>query len=180
LFRSICNDPYVLVEWFTQNPVFGLDYLCNASSKLATLMGIIQYHCVRRDERLLVIMEWPLVSWLAEIATFMSGVRVETIHSDQTTRERESIIDEFNDPDSDLRILLGTSRLIGQGLNVQHSCHVLVILEPQTNLSLTQQIIGRIYRLGQTAHQTIYIVTSEYTSTPSASPAMSKSSSVNR
>lgn len=144
------------------NPVFGLDYLCNSSSKLATLIGIIRYHCVVRDERILVIMEWPLVSWLVEIACFMTGVSVETIHSDMGAKEREIIIDSFNDAASSLRILVRTSRLIGQGQNVQKSCHVLVVLEPQANLSLTQQIIGRVYRLGQTSAQIIYLLTAEY------------------
>lgn len=106
------------------------------------------------------------MSWLIEVAVFMTGVRVETIHSDMNSREREAIIDEFNDPASTLKILIGTSRLIGQGQNVQRCCHVLAILEPQSNLSQTQQIIGRVYCMGQTAPQSIYIVTNEYTFDP--------------
>ena len=76
------------------------------------LIGIIRFYYVKRGERLVIIYEWPIVSWIIEIVIYITGIRVETIYSDITPRERESIINKFNELASSLKILIGISRLI--------------------------------------------------------------------
>ncbi len=160
--RCICPDPHMPVHQLAANAALGLEYLTNYSSKLGFVLGVLQYHCVCRGEKVLIIVEWELVSWLVEVVLYMTGVRVEAVYSNMASRDRGEVLQQFDDPSSDLKVLTGTARAIGKGQNLQQSCHVLLILEPQSSLGATQHIIGRVHRLGQARAQTIYIATCEY------------------
>jgi SNF2 family DNA or RNA helicase len=73
-------------------------------------------------------------------------------------RERTAVIDAFTgavDKDSgikktkqDFQILIGTTRLIGTGLQLTRACN-LVMMEPDYEFYRELQAVARIHRIGQ-------------------------------
>mmetsp|Transcript_28934 Transcript_28934/g.25554 ORF Transcript_28934/g.25554 Transcript_28934/m.25554 type:complete len:93 (+) Transcript_28934:1-279(+) len=68
---------------------------------------------------------------------------------------RREILDEFRDKNKGFDVLLISSKCVSVGLNLQCANHI-IFLDPQTNVSLDKQAIGRCWRLGQTKKVNVY------------------------
>ena len=68
------------------------------------------------------------------------------IHGDVDTEDRAKIEDEFNHGQS--RLLFATDAA-SEGIDLQHSCHIMVNYELPWNPNRLEQRIGRIHRYGQ-------------------------------
>jgi Helicase conserved C-terminal domain len=77
------------------------------------------------------------------------GFEIRTLRSQFPGKLRHANISEFNDPESNVEVLVTSTMLSSAGLNLQRSCHHMLIVEPAPTISLTMQIIGRVHRLGQ-------------------------------
>jgi len=65
---------------------------------------------------------------------------------------------QFNDPKTDIQILVTTYRTCAVGVNLHRACSDIVMVEPAINANTVLQAIGRVHRLGQTKEQTIRIL----------------------
>ena len=63
--------------------------------------------------------------------------------------DRESVIVDFNDPDTDCFIFLLSIRAAGRGLNLQ-TADTVVIYDPDPNPKNEEQAVARAHRIGQT------------------------------
>ena len=63
----------------------------------------------------------------------------------------------FNDPKSDLELLVSSTQLIGFDQNLQ-SCHVIVFLQVFGSYAIFYQASGRIVRIGQSETSVAYAI----------------------
>lgn len=63
--------------------------------------------------------------------------------------ERYKSIAEFNNAENSVEVLLVSTTISSQGLNLQESCNHMIIVEVPSTISLLLQTIGRIGRIGQ-------------------------------
>ncbi|KAF0718759.1 Aste57867_1505 [Aphanomyces stellatus] len=91
------------------------------------------------------------------LAKMMRSLEYMYCRLDGTTsvRERQTLIDAFNAPDSNLFVFLLTTRAGGIGINLTGADRV-VIFDPDWNPSTDMQARERSWRLGQTKQVTIY------------------------
>lgn len=71
--------------------------------------------------------------------------------------------DEFNDPDSNVRVVVGTIRAMGLGLNMQEACSQCIFLDLEWNPGTNVQAEDRLHRQGQKNNVTIHIIHAEDT-----------------
>jgi len=67
---------------------------------------------------------------------------------DYNDQDRAGILERFNAEDSELLVVVGPSKLLGQGHNFQR-CYVAVIIDEYGSLNIKAQDMGRINRFGQ-------------------------------
>jgi superfamily II DNA or RNA helicase len=77
--------------------------------------------------------------------------------------ERHRIVDLFNDPTSDIAVLIANGRVASYGINLHHASRDLVIVDPPMNVSSILQMIGRVHRPGQ-QHVPEIVILSKYAS----------------
>ena len=83
------------------------------------------------------------------------------IHGSVAVNQRQTLINEFNEDDSNLFCLIMTSRVGGIGLNI-HGASRAVIFEPDWNPGQDEQAAARIHRPEQTENVAIYrLITSQ-------------------
>lgn len=129
---------------------------CNQSSKLQEMLKIIRLHIsdlalervtYRNNPKILIYSRYrdhgaKLILEALRNTEFES--KVTTLYENETVSQRRQIVDTFSDLNSNISILVATSKSI-EGLNVLN-LSLLVILEPPDTLRLYDQIIGRIAR----------------------------------
>jgi len=144
-------DPGYVLE----NPTACLQMLGNSSVKLRFLAGILKYWCIERGDKVLILTDWPATTWVTGIFCKLAGISTEWIRSDFNDQDRAGIIERFNAEDSELLVVVGPSKLLGQGHNFQR-CHVAVIMDEHGSLNIKAQDMGRINRFGQKHIQQVY------------------------
>jgi len=70
-------------------------------------------------------------------------------------KDRQSIIDTFNNSDNDIRILFISIGCGSVGLNLTTANNI-ILCEPQWNNSIEKQAIDRVYRIGQKRDVNVY------------------------
>ena len=136
-----------------------LKYMCEGSPLLRTL---IYYVChkdaflkipdengkpKRKDGKLLVMEDTPLIALFLSWGMNMMGVNTAMFHSGLSTGERNELQDDFNDPDSELDLLLNMYEVGGVGRNFHVDCHNGIMTGAGKNQSAETQMIGRIVRV---------------------------------
>ncbi|KAI0185230.1 hypothetical protein EV127DRAFT_515486 [Xylaria flabelliformis] len=99
--------------------------------------------------RVVIMANMPWIQQEAALILQMWGWNVETIRSDHTVQERNMCIDKFNDPESNVDILLTSMDLSAYGLNLHKACCKGIILQWPWNANHLLQILGRLPRIGQ-------------------------------
>jgi len=100
------------------------------------------------DEKLILFTEYrDTLDYLLDLfADEPWADEILTIHGDVSKDERTRIEDEFNYGKS--RLLMATDAA-SEGIDLQHSCHIMVNYELPWNPNRLEQRIGRIHRYGQ-------------------------------
>ncbi|KAL9242736.1 hypothetical protein vseg_016706 [Gypsophila vaccaria] len=73
----------------------------------------------------------------------------------QDVKQRQSFISMFNDPSSEVRVLLASTKACGEGIHLVGASRV-VLLDVVRNPSLERQAISRAYRIGQKKDVFVY------------------------
>lgn len=79
---------------------------------------------------------------------WIDGEEVLQMHGKLDQKVRQSLISQFNDPNSKSRILLASTKCCSEGINLVGASRV-VLLDVVWNPSVERQAISRAYRLGQ-------------------------------
>ncbi|WP_435079419.1 DISARM system SNF2-like helicase DrmD [Halococcus sp. AFM35] len=115
------------------------------------------------DERLIIFTEYKdtqdqILTRLEEAG--YTGHTVQAVYGGMSRTERDDIKEAFNDPDSPLRILVGTDSA-SEGLNLQRMCRYVSHYEIPWNPMRLEQRNGRVDRHGQERDVGIFHYTSD-------------------
>jgi hypothetical protein len=64
--------------------------------------------------------------------------------------------DKFNDPKNDKMVPLINTKLGGSSINLRYVCHHVFVMECPTSMPGLIQVIGRVYRLGNTNYTILH------------------------
>ncbi|KAJ1644846.1 DNA-dependent ATPase fun30 [Coemansia erecta] len=124
------------------------------SAKVQKLKEIID-ECVIRKEKMLVFSQFT--SMLNILESVLKIWQIEYCRLDGQTKvdERQTMIDEFNDPESTIPVFLLSTKAGGFGINLT-SANVVVIYDSGNNPSEERQAEDRAHRVGQVKDVRVY------------------------
>ncbi|XP_010532826.1 PREDICTED: SNF2 domain-containing protein CLASSY 4 [Tarenaya hassleriana] len=110
------------------------------------------------DEKVLVFSQYlDILSLIMELLTTLFGWteerEVSSMHGKLELKERQRLINNFNDPDSEAKVLLASTKACSEGINLVGASRV-ILLDVVWNPSVERKAISRAYRLGQ--KRTVY------------------------
>lgn len=84
----------------------------------------------KHHQKLIVVESQPVNAWFIEtvLRTLLIGVR--SFHSALNAQERDTLVESFNDPKSDLRVLIMTYDVGTVGLNLHVACDRIILSSP--------------------------------------------------
>lgn len=146
---------------------------CQDSAKLDDAMSLVR-EMMESDEKVLIFSSFkePLyrlqelieeegLTWTNKDGE-VRKVQTRAMTGDRIHAKNRSLSqDEFNDPDSDVRVVVGTIRAMGIGLNMQESCSQCIFLDLEWNPGTNTQAEDRLHRQGQKNNVTIHILHTE-------------------
>ncbi|KAL0723911.1 hypothetical protein Bca4012_038510 [Brassica carinata] len=124
----------------------------NQSVKTKFLMEFIKL-CVVIKEKVLVFSQYidplklimkHLVNWFK----WTEGEEVLYMHGKLEQKQRQTLINEFNDPKSKAKVLLASTKACSEGINLVGASRV-ILLDVVWNPAVERQAISRAYRIGQ-------------------------------
>lgn len=145
---------------------------CDESAKIDDAMDLIR-QMMANDEKVLVFSSFkdPLYRIQRLIAeegltwTNNKGeqrlVRSKAITGDTKSQDRPLIQENFNDAQSDVRVVVGTIRAMGVALNLQEACSQEIFLDLDWNPGKNEQAEDRLHRMGQKSNVTVHIIQAE-------------------
>ncbi|KAL2723363.1 transcription termination factor 2-like [Vespula maculifrons] len=136
----------------SKNPVFESDRM---SSKIKAVLNMVT-QILDKGDKLIIVSQWS--SMLEIIGSHLSTIKGATFREFSgkvPIKDRQVIIDSFNDLSRDPKILLLSLTAGGVGLNLVGGNHLLLI-DIHWNPQLETQAQDRIYRFGQKKDVFIY------------------------
>ncbi|MED6185888.1 hypothetical protein PIB30_061470 [Stylosanthes scabra] len=131
----------------------GLKLNPNVGVKTRFLVEFVRI-CNAMNEKVLVFSQFlhPLTLIMEQLKSVFNWIEkkeVFYVNGRLDTKERQSLIDSFNDPKGQAKILLASTKACNEGINLVGASRV-VLLDVVWNPSVERQAISRAYRIGQT------------------------------
>ncbi|KAK4114006.1 hypothetical protein N656DRAFT_611577 [Canariomyces notabilis] len=149
LRKCLCH-PFIYsqaIEDRTASPELTRRNLVEASPKLM-LLEIMLPKLKERGHRVLMFSQF--LDQLTILEDFLAGMNVkfERLDGSQSSLEKQKKIDAFNAPDSDIFVMLLSTRAGGVGINLA-TADTVIILDPDWNPHQDIQALSRAHRIGQ-------------------------------
>ncbi|ESQ45924.1 hypothetical protein EUTSA_v10010079mg [Eutrema salsugineum] len=124
----------------------------NQSVKTRFLMEFIKL-CEVINEKVLVFSQYidPLKLIMKHLVSrfkWIEGEEVLYMHGKLEQKQRQTLINEFNDPKSKAKVLLASTKACSEGINLVGASRV-ILLDVVWNPAVERQAISRAYRIGQ-------------------------------
>ncbi|KAI0096179.1 hypothetical protein F4776DRAFT_669584 [Hypoxylon sp. NC0597] len=103
----------------------------------------------RLPNRVVIMAVMPWVQQDLVLCLDMFGWNVASIRSDHTMHERNRMVADFNNPDSQVDILVTSMELSAFGLNLHKACNKGIVVQWPWSANHLIQILGRLPRIGQ-------------------------------
>ncbi|KAK3706971.1 hypothetical protein LTR37_012470 [Vermiconidia calcicola] len=160
--RKICSHPYLLLH-AEPEPYFLGDHIKTASGKFIVLDKLLEELVVKQKKKILIFAGFTKTLNLCEDLLTMKGgnavndAAFRYLRLDGgTARARRNLgIRMFNDPKSEFKVMLISTRAGGLGINLASASDV-VFMDEDWNPQITIQAEARAHRIGQTQKVTIY------------------------
>nr|AAM48446.1 RE70645p [Drosophila melanogaster]AAV36858.1 RE74565p [Drosophila melanogaster] len=135
------------------NPVFNLH---RPSSKINMVIQILKTSILKSsDDKAIVVSQWTSVLDILRDHLSKDGVATLSLNGTIPVKNRQDIVNEFNDRNNQKRVLLLSLTAGGVGLNLIGANHLL-LLDLHWSPQLEAQAQDRIYRVGQKKNVIIY------------------------
>ncbi|CAN1834892.1 SNF2 domain-containing protein CLASSY 3 [Linum perenne] len=153
-----CKDQF-RTESVDESTLNRLKLAPEAGVKTKFLMELITI-CDIIKEKILVFSQYldPLEMIASQLEThrnWSAGTDFLYIHGSISLNQRQSLMKKFNDPCSEAKVLLASTRACSEGISLIGASRV-VLLDVVWNPSVARQAISRAYRLGQTRVVHVY------------------------
>ena len=146
--RQVCNHP---------NSIEGLKHLPGYDSGKFGLFQEIVTEALESGRKILVFSQFR--EMLAIMRRWLESIEQDYLYLDGTTRNRQQIVDQFNE-DPSTRLFLISLKAGGTGLNLT-AADTVIIYDPWWNPAVEDQAVDRAHRIGQTKAVTVYRLVTE-------------------
>ncbi|KAJ6176868.1 Helicase C-terminal [Penicillium canescens] len=147
--ESISRNTYVAFLADLRTKVHGSPCLRVALNEILVrkVLNPVNPNRWNHHQKLIVVESQPVNAWFIEtvLRTLLIGVR--SFHSALNAQERDTLVESFNDPKSDLRVLVMTYDVGTVGLNLHVACDRIVLSSPGKSWGQESQAIGRCLRV---------------------------------
>ncbi|KAJ9061306.1 ATP-dependent DNA helicase Snf21 [Entomophthora muscae] len=147
--RKACNHPFVFPEVESAVNPYGLsnDNLFRVSGKFELLDRILPKF-FQTGHRVLIFFQMTTIMTIFE--DYLTYRHIKYLRLDGTTKQdtRANQLSEFNNPDSDIKLFMLSTRAGGLGLNLQ-TADTVVIFDSDWNPHQDLQAQDRAHRIGQ-------------------------------
>lgn len=132
-------------RWSLDNEVFNMDI---PSSKIEHMMDVLREHVIPTQDKAIIVSQWTgylkIIGGLLEV----EGVTFCELNGTVAVKNRNDVVENFNNPKSGIKIMLLSLTAGGVGLNLV-GANYLFLMDLHWNPQLEQQAQDRIYRFGQ-------------------------------
>lgn len=134
---------------------------CEESAKLDEAMEIID-ELIANDEKVLVFSTFndPLFALQKRIEEKL-GIKTAAIVGGISPIAKAETIRQFNDPESDLKVVVGNIKAMGIGFNLHGACSHAIFLDKWWAPGVNEQAEDRLHRTGQKNAVTIHVLQCE-------------------
>ena len=146
--RQVCNHPQSISSMSDQ---FQYD-----SGKFNLLKELV-VEAIEAGRKILLFSQFR--DMLGLIKTWLKEIQVNHLYLDGMTKDRQSLIDQFNS-DPEVRLFLISLKAGGTGLNLA-SADTVIIYDPWWNPAVESQAVDRAHRIGQTKTVNVYRLVTE-------------------
>jgi DNA excision repair protein ERCC-6 len=153
ILRKICNHPDLLDPRLRDKPGYRWGNP-NKSGKMQVVKALLEMWKKTGDKALLFSQGVQMLNVIEEFVKSLAGFRYLRMDGSTNIKDRQSMVDRFND-DPDLHVFLLTTKVGGLGVNLTGANRV-IIFDPNWNPSTDVQARERAWRLGQKKEVTIY------------------------
>lgn len=102
---------------------------------------------VKGHQKILCGVAVPVNAWYAQIVLQLALIGSATFHASLDQTQRSTLISDFNDTGSKLRVLIMQYDTGGCGLNLHKACNRVILLEAGRSRSQEHQLAGRAKRV---------------------------------
>jgi SNF2 family DNA or RNA helicase len=157
--RKCCSHPYLL-PGAAPDPYYLGDHVIRASGKFILLEKLLKHTIYNQGKKVLIFSGFTqtldccedLLTIIGDIGRGFKYCRLDG----STARARRNLdIRMFNDPKSEYKVMLLSTRAGGLGINLT-SAEDVIFLDEDWNPQITLQAEARAHRIGQTKKVTIY------------------------
>lgn len=159
--QKTCNHPY-LIPNAAPEPYYLGEHVKTASGKFIVLDKLVEELVVKQKKKVLIFSQFTRTLDICEDLLTLRGANswggeFRYLRFDgQTARAIRNLgIRLFNDPQSDFRVMLISTRAGGLGLNLASASDI-IFLDEDWNPQVTLQAEARAHRIGQTKPVTVY------------------------
>lgn len=160
--KKCCSHPYILSNT-EPDPYYLGDHVKTASGKFIVLDKLIDELVIKQDKKVLIFAGLTKTLDLCEDLLYLKGANAPVdaafryLRLDgNTARARRNLgIRMFNEPDSQFKVMLISTRAGGLGINLASASNV-VFLDEDWNPQVTIQAEARAHRIGQKEKVTVY------------------------
>ena len=147
--KKLCGHPLLIQDGDSS---LDNDSIVNQSAKLKILLHLVSALC-SEDHRILVFSQ--STKMLDVIESVLQGLQVSRIDGQTKEKDRQRLVDEFNDLNSSQQVMLLSTKAAGVGLTLCGADRV-VIYDPSWTPAEDSQAVDRCYRIGQTREVVCY------------------------
>jgi non-specific serine/threonine protein kinase len=148
--RQICNHP---------NSIDALKDLEGFESGKFNLLKDLTVDALENGRKILIFSQFR--EMLSIMKRWLDSEKVNYCYLDGTTKDRQSLIDKFNEDES-VRLFLISLKAGGTGLNLT-AADTVFIYDPWWNPAVESQAVDRAHRIGQTKAVSVYRLVTENT-----------------
>ncbi|KAF4494608.1 hypothetical protein FAGAP_9261 [Fusarium agapanthi] len=145
------EEPALLGQTEVVQPLRSEDIIktfCPRSPKLCWAINRI-LDLKEQGHRVLVLVDSPLTSLTLMALLTSINVKALNIRSSHNSDQRSHLVRQFNDPESQVDVLVSSFQLDGFGMNLQGACRHGIVVEYPKNLPTMLHGFGRLWRIGQ-------------------------------
>ncbi|KAK4494330.1 hypothetical protein PRZ48_014628 [Zasmidium cellare] len=159
--RKVCNHPYLLPNAAPELYDIG-EHVKAASGKFIVLDKLLNELVLKQRKKILIFSGFTKTLNLVGELLYLKGAnghnppfRYSRLDGSTNRAQRNLSIRMFNDPKSEYKVMLLSTRAGGLGINLTSATDV-IFMDEDWNPQMTLQAEARAHRIGQTQNVTIY------------------------
>lgn len=137
---------------------------CTESAKFDECMDLLDELGVAEGNKVLIFTSYEdevINALKARILAKYPDIEVGRITGKENSAKKAVVQERFTNPADNMKVVIGTTRAMGVGLNLQGACSNCIFLDPDWNPGKMEQAEDRIHRMGQLESVQIHTIRAE-------------------